>query len=111
MECKQKSAHAQIIKAQDFASGALNAKTNSQSLKTLIEYLNDKSSSFIPDSNYVVIDCKLQIIARLSKSMEDCDAETAAVKAKYCQDILNVMDKLGLGDCVMRSYLETQLAK
>ena len=100
-----------MIKAQDFASGAINAKVNSHSLKTLIEYLNEKCSSFIPDSNYVVIEAKLQVIQRLSKSLEDCGAESAGMKAKYCQDILDIMDKLGVGDCVMRTYLETEKAK
>ncbi|KAI9590497.1 SET domain-containing protein SmydA-8 [Glossina fuscipes] len=111
LECKQKSTHAQMIKAQDFASGAINAKINSHSLKSLIIYLNEKSDSFIPNSNYVIIDAKLQVIARLSKSMEDCAQESAGVKAKYCQDILDIMDKLGLGDCVMRKYLEIEKAK
>ncbi|XP_065365191.1 SET domain-containing protein SmydA-8 [Calliphora vicina] len=111
LECKQKSTHAQMVKAQDFASGAINAKVNSHSLKTLIEYLNEKCTSFIPESNYVVIEAKLQVIARLSKSVEDCGEESVGTKAKYCQDILDIMDKLGLGDCVMRTYLEIEKAK
>ncbi|XP_039962033.1 SET domain-containing protein SmydA-8 [Bactrocera tryoni] len=109
--CKQKSTHAQMIKAQDFASGAISSKFNSKSLKSVVLYLRDKSSGFIPDSNYVVIDAKLQVIARLSKSREDCEDEEAAAKAKFCEDILEIMDKLGLGDCVMRSYLDAEKAK
>lgn len=109
--CKQKSTHAQLIKSQDFASGAISSKFNSKSLKSVVLYLRDKSSGFIPDSNYVVIDAKLQVIARLSKSREDCDDEEVAAKAKFCEDILEIMDKLGLGDCVMRSYLEAEKVK
>lgn len=100
-----------MAKAQDLAAGAINAKTNSNSLKTLIQYLKEKCPSFIPESNYVVIDAKLQVIGRLSKSQEDCGEESAGTKAQFCQDILDIMDKLGLGECVMRTYLETEKAK
>lgn len=100
-----------MVKSQDFASGAINAKVNSHSLKTLIQYLNEKCTDFIPESNFVVIEAKLQVIARLSKSLEDCGEESVGTKATYCQDILNIMDKLGLGDCVMRTYLEQEKAK
>lgn len=100
-----------MVKSQDFASGAISSKFNSKSLKSVVLYLRDKSSSFIPDSNYVVIDAKLQVIARLSKSREDCGDEEAASKAKFCEDLLEIIDKLGLGDCVMRTYLETEKAK
>uniref|UniRef100_T1PEE7 SET domain protein n=1 Tax=Musca domestica TaxID=7370 RepID=T1PEE7_MUSDO len=111
LECKQKSPHAPMSKAQDLAVGAINAKTNSNSLKTLIQYIKEKSSSFIPESNYCIIDAKLQVISRLSKSLEDCGEESAGTKAQFCQDILDIMDRLGLGDCVMRTYLETEKAK
>jgi len=107
--CKQKSTHAQMVKYQDFAAGAISSKLHSNSLRNLIAYVSEKSSSFIPDSNYVVIDAKLLVIGRLKKSKEDCSDEEAKAKAKYCQDILNIMDKLGLGDCVMRTYLETEM--
>lgn len=100
-----------MAKAQDLASGAINAKTNSNSLKTLIQYLNEKCSDFIPETNYVVIDAKLQVIARLAKSLEDCGEESVGTKAKYCQDILDIMDKLEMGDCIMRTYLEVEKVK
>ncbi|XP_017493212.1 PREDICTED: protein msta-like, partial [Rhagoletis zephyria] len=109
--CKQKSTHAQMVKAQDFASGAISSKFNSKSLKSVILYLRDKSASFIPDSNYAVIDAKLQVIARLAKRREDCGDDEVTAKAKFCEDILEIMDKLGLGDCLMRTYLETEKAK
>lgn len=109
--CKQKSTHNQMAKSQDLANGSINAKVNSNSLKSVVLYLNEKSSNFIPDSNYTVIDAKLHVIARLAKNKEDCGEDELALKAKFCQDILDIMDKLGLGDCIMRTYLETQKAK
>ncbi|XP_067640612.1 SET domain-containing protein SmydA-8 [Eurosta solidaginis] len=109
--CKQKSTHLQMSKAQDFASGAINSKFNSKSLKSVVLYIRDISSEFIPDSNHVVIDAKLKTIARLSKKREDCGDDEVTAKAKFCDDILQIMDKLGLGDCVMRTYLETEKAK
>lgn len=66
---------------------------------------------FIPKNHFAVIDAKLQVIARLSKGPEDCGPEEQAAKAKFCQDILEVLDTLGLGDCVMRTYLETEKNK
>lgn len=110
-KCNQKSAHAQIIKSQDIATGAINAKANSNSLKTLVLFLRDKVEDFIPKNHFAVIDAKLQVIARLSKGGEDCGPDELAAKAKFCQDILEVLDALGLGDCVMRTYLETEKSK
>lgn len=110
--CKQKSTHAQMMKSQDFASGAINAKVNSNSLRTLVHYLNEKSDSFIPSSNYVVIDAKLSVLARLAQGREDCNEElVSSTRLRYCRDITQIMDKLGLGDSVLRTQLEQQLHK
>lgn len=100
------------MKSQDFASGAINAKVNSNSLRTLVHYLNEKSDSFIPSSNYVVIDAKLSVLARLAQGREDCNEElVSSTRLRYCRDITQIMDKLGLGDSVLRTQLEQQLHK
>lgn len=100
-----------MIKSQDFAAGAINAKFGLNSLKSMIHYINEKCENFVPNTNYVTIDAKLNVIGRLAKGKEDCDDEEAAYKAKYSADILEIMDKMGVGDCVIRTYLETQKAK
>ncbi|ALC48927.1 CG12119 [Drosophila busckii] len=108
--CKQKSTHAQMMKSQDFASGAINAKANSNSLRTLVHYLNEKSDSFIPNSNYVVIDAKMSVLNRLKQGREDCNDElVASTRLRYSRDITQIMDKLGLGDSLLRTQLEKQL--
>ncbi|XP_034489972.1 SET domain-containing protein SmydA-8 [Drosophila innubila] len=110
--CKQKSTHVQMMKSQDFASGAINAKANSNSLRTLVHYLNEKSDSFIPNSNYVVIDAKMSVLNRLALGREDCNEElVSCTRLRYSRDITQVMDKLGLGDSLLRTQLETQLRK
>ncbi|XP_016936678.3 SET domain-containing protein SmydA-8 [Drosophila suzukii] len=112
LECKQKSTHAQMMKSQDFASGAINAKANSNSLRTLVQYLNEKSDSFIPSSNYVVVDAKMSVLQRLQQGREDCSEELANnTRLRYCRDITHVMDKLGLGDSLLRTQLEEQLRR
>ncbi|EDW81960.1 uncharacterized protein Dwil_GK25543 [Drosophila willistoni] len=112
LECKQKSTHAQMMKSQDFASGAINAKNNSNSLRTLIQYLNEKSDQFIPDSNHVIIDAKLSVLQRLNQSREDCSEELAAnTRLRYSRDIMQVMDKLGMGDSLVRTQLQEQVRK
>ncbi|XP_017006143.2 SET domain-containing protein SmydA-8 [Drosophila takahashii] len=112
LECKQKSTHAQMMKSQDFASGAINAKANSNSLRTLVQYLNEKSDAFIPSSNYVVIDAKMSVLQRLQQGREDCSEELANnTRLRYSRDITQVMDKLGLGDSLLRSHLEEQLRR
>ncbi|KAH8344869.1 hypothetical protein KR067_009710 [Drosophila pandora] len=112
LECKQKSTHAQMMKSQDFASGAINAKSNSNSLKTLVQYLNEKCASFIPDSNYVVIDAKITVLQRLQVGREDCSEELAAnTRLRYSRDITQVMDKLGLGDSLLRTQWEELLRR
>lgn len=111
LKCKQKSNHSQMSKSQDFASGALSAKFNADSLSVVIEYINEKSSSFIPDSNHTVIDAKLQIIEKLSESKDKYTEEEYKNKERYCTDLLGILDKLGVGDCPMRTYLETQKVK
>lgn len=110
--CKQKSTHAQMMKSQDFASGAINAKVNSNSLRTLVHYLNEKSDSFIPSSNYVVIDAKMSVLARLAQGREDCNEElVSSTRLRYSRDITQIMDQLGLGDSLLRAQLEQQLHK
>lgn len=110
-KCNQKSPHANIIKSQDIAIGAINAKANSNSLKTLLVFLRDKVEEFIPKNHFAVIDAKLQVIARLSKASEDCGPDELPAKAIFCQDVLDVLDTLDLGDCVMRAYLEKEKSK
>jgi len=101
-----------MMKSQDFASGAINAKANSNSLRTLVHYLNEKSDSFIPNSNYVVIDAKLGVLNRLAQGREDCNEElVSCTRLRYSRDITQLMDKLGLGDSLLRTQLETQLRK
>lgn len=98
------------MKSQDFASGAINAKANSNSLRTLVHYLNEKSDSFIPSSNYVVIDAKMSVLSRLAQGREDCNEElVASTRLRYSRDIVQIMDKLGLGDSLLRTQLEKQL--
>ncbi|XP_030382623.1 SET domain-containing protein SmydA-8 [Scaptodrosophila lebanonensis] len=110
LACKQKSTHAQMMKSQDFASGAINAKVNSNSLRTLVQYLNEKSDSFIPNSNYVIIDAKMAVLNRLNQGREDCSLDLAnETRVRYSRDIMEIMDKLGLGDSILRSQLETKL--
>ncbi|KAH8397972.1 hypothetical protein KR222_007587 [Zaprionus bogoriensis] len=110
LECKQKSTHAQMMKSQDFASGAINAKANSNSLRTLVHYLNEKSDSFIPSSNYVVIDAKMSVLARLAQGREDCNEElVASTRLRYSRDIVEIMNKLGLGDSLLRTQMEKLL--
>lgn len=100
------------MKSQDFASGAINAKSNSNSLKTLVQYLNEKCASFIPDSNYVVIDAKITVLQRLQVGREDCSEELAAnTRLRYSRDITQVMDKLGLGDSLLRTQWEELLRR
>lgn len=99
-----------MMKSQDFASGAINAKANSNSLRTLVHYLNEKSDSFIPSSNYVVIDAKMSVLSRLAQGREDCNEElVASTRLRYSRDIVQIMDKLGLGDSLLRTQLEKQL--
>lgn len=98
------------MKSQDFASGAINAKANSNSLRTLVHYLNEKSDSFIPSSNYVVIDAKMSVLSRLAQGREDCNDElVASTRLRYSRDIVQIMDKLGMGDSLLRTQLEKQL--
>ncbi|XP_017018135.1 SET domain-containing protein SmydA-8 [Drosophila kikkawai] len=112
LECKQKSTHAQMMKSQDFASGAINAKANSNSLRTLVQYLNEKSDAFIPSSNYVVIEAKFGVLQRLQQGREDCSEELAAnTRLRYSRDITQVMDKLGLGDSLLRTQLVQTLQR
>lgn len=99
-----------MMKSQDFASGAINAKANSNSLRTLVHYLNEKSDSFIPSSNYVVIDAKMSVLSRLAQGREDCNEElVASTRLRYSRDIVQIMEKLGLGDSLLRTQLEKQL--
>lgn len=101
-----------MMKSQDFASGAINAKVNSNSLRTLVHYLNEKSDSFIPSSNYVVIDAKMSVLQRLAQGREDCNEDlVSSTRLRYSRDIMQIMDKLGLGDSLLRTQLEQQLHK
>lgn len=97
-----------MSKAQDFALGAVNAKLNGNSVKTIIDFINEKCPTFVPDSNHIVVEAKYNVISRMMKCKENFKYEDYEAKKRFCVELLTILDKLGVGANAMRTYLEAE---
>lgn len=97
-----------MSKTQDFALGAINAKLNGNSVKAIIDFIVEKCPSFVPESNHIVVEAKYNVISRMMKAKEDFKYEDYETKKRFCEELLVILDKLGVGVSTMRTYLEQE---
>lgn len=75
-------------------------------MSNLNNYLKVKLSKLLPDTNQFTIELKLQIILKMKQekdyTMTLTDYEDIT---KYCQDVLDTLDKLTAGECFVRGLL------
>lgn len=105
-KCKAKLNHLKISKLNDIFSKQVFGMILKDSMSNLNNYLKVKLSKLLPDTNQFTIELKLQIILKMKQekdyTMTLTDYEDIT---KYCQDVLDTLDKLTAGECFVRGLL------
>lgn len=110
--CKFKLDHARVSKIYDILSKQVFQRILNEPMSAINQYLKEKLSKIIPDTNQFTIEVKLQIILKMKQdenhqmSIEDYeDVE------KYCYDVLKIINQLRAGDCFVKGLLFYELMK
>lgn len=110
-KCNLKLDHARISNITDILSKQIFNRILHEPMNLINKYLKEKLSNFLPESNQFAIELKLQIILKLKQepnytmSIEDHqDIE------KYCEDILEIINKLTMGECFVKGILYHEIA-
>lgn len=109
-KCNMKLDHARVSRITDILSKQIFKRILNEPMNLIHQYLKEKLSTFLPASNQFTIELKLQIILKLKQepnyvmTLEDhLDVE------RYCYDILEIIDKLAIGECFAKGYLYHKL--
>jgi len=104
--CGLKLDHARVSKICDIFSKQIFNKILHEPMSAINHYLKDKLSTFLPASNQFTIEVKLQIILKMKQdpnyvmTLEDYeDVE------QYCYDVMNIIDRLSVGECFVKGLL------
>ncbi|KOC67641.1 Protein msta, isoform A [Habropoda laboriosa] len=81
--------------------------------RQIYKFMQKELSVVVPWSNYFIIDVKFRIVSCYGRSdglaWEDLTDTELDIKAKYCNDLLSVIDALNCGDCKKRGLLLYEL--
>jgi SET domain len=108
--CGFKLDHARVSKISDIFSKQIFSKILNEPMSAINRYLKEKLSAILPASNQFTIEVKLQIILKMKQDpnyvmvLEDYeDVE------RYCLDVLDVIDRLSVGECFVKGLLFHEL--
>jgi SET domain len=111
-KCNLRLDHVRVSKICDILSKQIFHRILNDSICSIHQYLKEKLSVILPASNQFTIEVKLQIILKLKRdpnyvmTLEDHeDIE------KYCLDILDIIDRLRVGECFVNGLLYYEIAK
>lgn len=87
-------------------------------IKNILEFTRNKLPTLIPWCNQYAIELKLQIILHVTNDTEDrprneylFEIKDFQEKEKYCLEILNIMEKIRLGECFIKGTIYYELYK
>ncbi|XP_070500302.1 SET domain-containing protein SmydA-8-like [Chironomus tepperi] len=110
-KCNFKLDHARISKITDILSKQIFNRISNEPMKLINQYLKEKLSNFLPDSNQLTIELKLQIILKMKQESDYImTIEDFQDIENYCQNILNIIDMLTMGECFVKGILCHELA-
>lgn len=105
-QCHLKLDHARISKISDIFSKQIFNKILNEPMSAINHYLKEKLSTILPASNQFTIEVKLQIILKMKQdpnyvmTLEDYeDIE------RYCCEVLEIIDRLTVGECFVKGLL------
>ncbi|KAG5680405.1 hypothetical protein PVAND_009914 [Polypedilum vanderplanki] len=105
-KCNMKLNHIRVSKLTDLVARQILKRIETEPTYVINQYLKEKVSTFLPSTNQFSIELKLQVILKLKQdpnyvmNMEDYkDIE------KYCYDVLEIIDRLSLGENFLKGIL------
>lgn len=94
-----------MSKYQEFALNAINLKMANSTIPEMINFLNDVAPKLCPKSNYIIIEAKLSLIWKMQKNRNEYSLYLQQQKLKYCEEIMDILDKLKAGECTLKILL------
>lgn len=74
--------------------------------------MKEKLSAFLPKSNQFAVELRLQIILKLQKDEgHSMTEENYNEIIGYCFEVLEILDKLTVGECYIKGVLLYEIAK
>jgi hypothetical protein len=104
--CSFRLDHARISKISDIFSKQVFNKILTEPMSAINQYLKGKLAAILPSSNQFTIEVKLQIILKMKQdpnyemTLEDYDDVLG-----YCYDVLEIIDRLSVGECFVKGLL------
>lgn len=75
-------------------------------MSAINQYLKEKLSKILPASNQFTIEVKLQIILRMKQDPNyEMTSEDYEDIEQYCYDVLEIIDRLAVGECFVKGLL------
>lgn len=110
-KCNFRLDHARVSKITDILSKQIFNRILNEPMTLINKYLKEKLSNFLPDTNQFTIELKLQIILKMKQETDYVmTIEDYQDIEKYCQNILNTIDQLTMGECFVKGILYHELA-
>ncbi|XP_055304034.1 SET domain-containing protein SmydA-8 [Sitodiplosis mosellana] len=97
-----------LLQTQDMSAAITKNFLNQNfTISDLKHFMEGRLYKLVPECNQFVVEAKLKAIWKCDgMSFEDL----SSIKG-FCEDILRIMDKLGLGECSLKGYLAHRLFK
>lgn len=109
--CNLKLDHARISNITDILSKQIFNRILKEPMNLINQYLKNKLLTFLPDSNQFAIELKLQIILKMKQeSNYTMTIEDHQDIENYCENVLELINKLGMGECFVKGILYHEIA-
>lgn len=106
--CGLKMGNVKVTKIQEIAGRMILNNAIKKDAADIVGYLDDHVSKFLLPCNQFTVELKLQAIRKIQ---DDASLELLMEKEKYCLDILEILAKLGYGECFVKGVLCYELFK
>ncbi|KAL5273488.1 hypothetical protein ACFFRR_000308 [Megaselia abdita] len=108
LKCETNYPHVAMSKKLNILLKSMDSKLNTSSLAEAIDFIVDKCPLLVPESNQIIVEAKYNIVSRINSSDEGIHLEILDVSRRFCEELLTILDKLGVGASEIRTYLENQ---
>ncbi|XP_011306058.1 protein msta, isoform B [Fopius arisanus] len=81
--------------------------------RDILKFVEKQLKIVVPETNSSMLQMKYRIVSYFGRTQglyfEDLTDEELQIKSKYCQDLLDVINELQLGDCQMKGFILYEL--